>query len=79
MLIAEDFENLLKVSPQFVQNSSKEDPNVDSLVDIVLDIGRISQASFLNRHVFLADQLIKLKDILLVNGTRATTTGSSNL
>jgi stage III sporulation protein SpoIIIAA len=63
MLIAEDFENLLKVLPQFVQNSLKEDPNVDSLVEIVLDLGRMPEARFLNRHVFLTDHLIKLKDI----------------
>jgi stage III sporulation protein SpoIIIAA len=63
MLIAEDFENLLKVLPQFVQNSLKEDPNIDSLVEIVLDLGRMPEARFLNRPVFLADHLILLKDI----------------
>lgn len=63
MLIAEDFENLLKVLPQFVQNSLKKGRNVDSLVEVVLDLGRMPEARFLDRPVFLSDHLIVWKDI----------------
>lgn len=63
MLIAEDFENLLKVLPQFVQNSLKKDTNVDSLIEVVLDLGRMPEARFLDRPVFLSDNLIVWKDI----------------
>lgn len=63
MLIAEDFENLLKVLPQFVQNSLKKDPKVDSLIEVVLDLGRMPEARFLDRPIFLSDHLIVWKDI----------------
>jgi stage III sporulation protein SpoIIIAA len=63
MLIAEDFENLLKVLPQFVQNSLKKDSNVDSLIEVVLDLGRMPEARFLDRPIFLSDHLIVWKDI----------------
>lgn len=63
MLIAEDFENLLKVLPQFVQNSLKKDSNVDSLVEVVLDLGRMPEARFLDRPTFLSDNLVVWKDI----------------
>lgn len=63
MLIAEDFENLLKVLPHFVQNSLKKDTNVDSLIEVVLDLGRMPEARFLDRPIFLSDNLIVWKDI----------------
>nr|YP_007476226.1 Ycf45 [Diacronema lutheri]YP_009863747.1 ycf45 [Pavlova sp. NIVA-4/92]AGE93827.1 Ycf45 [Diacronema lutheri]QKE31078.1 ycf45 [Pavlova sp. NIVA-4/92] len=63
MLIAEDFENLLKVLPQFVQNSLKKDPKVDSLIEVVLDLGRMPEARFLDRPIFLSEHLIVWKDI----------------
>lgn len=63
MLIAEDFENLLKVLPQFVQNSLKNDPDIDSLVEVVLDLGRMPEARFLHKPTFLSDHLIVWKDI----------------
>jgi stage III sporulation protein SpoIIIAA len=63
MLIAEDFENLLKVLPHFVQNTLKKDPNADSLVEVVLDLGRMPEARFLDTPVFLSDHLIVWKDI----------------
>lgn len=63
MLIAEDFENLLKVLPQFVQNSLKNDPDIDSLVEVVLDLGRMPEARFLDKPTFLSDHLIVWKDI----------------
>jgi stage III sporulation protein SpoIIIAA len=63
MLIAEDFENLLKVLPQYVQNSLRKDPDADSLVEVVLDLGRMPEARFLDRPVFLSNHLIVWKDI----------------
>jgi stage III sporulation protein SpoIIIAA len=63
MLIAEDFENLLKVLPQFVQTSLKEDPGINSLVEVVLDLGRMPEARFLQRPIFLSHHLIVWKDI----------------
>lgn len=63
MLIAEDFENLLKVLPQFVQSSLKNDKNIDSLVEVVLDLGRMPEARFLDQPVYISDHLIVWKDI----------------
>ena len=52
MLIAEDFENLLKVLPHFVQLSLKKNTKVESLVEIVLDLGRMPEARFLTNLFF---------------------------
>jgi len=63
MLIAEDFENLLKVLPEFVQKSLKSESDVDSLVEVVLDLGRMPEARFLDRPAFLSEHLIVWRDI----------------
>lgn len=63
MLIAEDFENLLKVLPHYVRNSLKNNSSVDSLIEVILDLGRMPEARFLNKPFFISDHLIVWKDI----------------
>ena len=48
MLLADDLKQLLDVLPKFVREPLEKHPNRESLIEIVLDIGRRPEARFSN-------------------------------
>ena len=48
MLLADDLTQLLNVLPKFIREPLEKHPNRESLIEIVLDIGRRPEARFSN-------------------------------
>lgn len=63
MLLADDLNQLLDILPQFISLPIKQHPNQESLVEIVLDIGRRPEARFANGTCYLSYRTIVWQDL----------------
>jgi stage III sporulation protein SpoIIIAA len=68
---------LLDIFPLPIRQALVRLPNLESLVEVVLDLGRQPEARFPNDFVFLSDSRVTLEDIAHVN-SRLSPFGSDN-
>ena len=66
MLLADDLKQLLDVLPKFVREPLEKHPNRDSLIEIVLDIGRRPEARFSNATEYFSYRTIVWQDLDLI-------------
>jgi stage III sporulation protein SpoIIIAA len=66
MLLADDLKQLLDVLPKFVREPLERHPNRDSLIEIVLDIGRRPEARFANTTEYFSYQTVVWQDLDLI-------------
>jgi stage III sporulation protein SpoIIIAA len=58
-----DLQALLGILPEPIQNKLQEINQTDDLLEIVLDLGRVPEARYLNREVILSDREVTHKEI----------------
>ena len=61
--ITDDLEDLLAVLPDPLSKAVREANQTEDLLEIVMDLGRLPEARFLNREVVLSDKEIATEDI----------------
>ncbi len=61
--VTDNLAELLDVLPPVTRQSLIREPNLENLLEIVLDLGREPEARFPDRHVRLSDDEVTLKDI----------------
>lgn len=64
--ITDDLELLLGVMPPHIRGSIERRPHRDGLVEVVLDLGRLPEARFLNGAEVLSDEQVSSEDLLYV-------------
>jgi len=63
MQITDDLDKLLEILPSNIKQPLENHPQKNSLIEIVLDLGRKPEARFSHRTEYLSDQLITREDI----------------
>lgn len=63
MLITDDLSKLLESLPPFVREPLEDHPHKESLIEVVMDLGRRPEARFLNRPEYLANEMITCNDL----------------
>ncbi|MBD0303899.1 MAG: AAA family ATPase, partial [Tolypothrix sp. T3-bin4] len=58
MYNTDDLQKLLEILPQDIQQQLKHHPQRDTLVEVVLDLGRRPEARFPHRSEYLSEQLV---------------------
>ena len=66
--ITDDLEALLAVLPPPVREAIRRENHGDDLLEVVLDLGRLPQARFLEREIVLSDREVAKEDIDYVAG-----------
>lgn len=66
MLLADDLKQLLDVLPRFVKEPLEKHPNRESLIEIVLDIGRRPEARFSNTTEYFSYRTVVWQDLDLI-------------
>jgi len=66
MLLADDLKQLLDVLPKFVREPLEKHPNRDSLIEIVLDIGRRPEARFSDTTEYFSYRTVVWQDLDLI-------------
>ncbi|MBM4406504.1 MAG: AAA family ATPase [Chloroflexi bacterium] len=66
--VADDLNLLLDALPPHVIKVLKQEPDIGSLLEIVMDLGRLPAARFLNRELALDTQEVTLEDLAYVTG-----------
>jgi len=66
MLLADDLKQLLDVLPKFVKEPLERHPNRESLIEIVLDIGRRPEARFSNTTEYFSYRTVVWQDLDLI-------------
>ena len=66
MLLADDLKQLLDVLPKFVREPLEKHPNRESLIEIVLDIGRRPEARFSNTTEYFSYRTVVWQDLDLI-------------
>jgi stage III sporulation protein SpoIIIAA len=61
--ITDDLDALLEVVPPEISGAIRQENHGDDLLEIVLDLGRVAEARFLNREVTLSDQEVAQDEI----------------
>lgn len=61
--ITDDLDQLLEVFPQDIRERLRQEKDTDSLIEIVLDLGRLPEARFTDRYVYLSDNPVTREDI----------------
>lgn len=61
--ITDDLDQLFEVLPQEIRERLKQEKDTDSLIEIVLDLGRLPEARFTDRYVYLSDDPVTREDI----------------
>jgi stage III sporulation protein SpoIIIAA len=64
--ITDDLENLLNVLPQRIVEAVSAADNFDNLLEIIMDLGRMPTARFVDREIELSDQEVTRADIDVV-------------
>ncbi len=62
-IAGDDLTDLLNILPQHIYKPLNEQPDVNSLVEVVLDLGRMPSARFPSREIFLSSREIIQEDI----------------
>lgn len=63
MQITDDLDKLLDIVPSKIRESLDNHPQKNSLIEIVLDLGRKPEARFAHRSEYLSDELITREDL----------------
>lgn len=63
MLVDEDLERLVEILPKSVQTAIQYHPLKDSVLEIVMDLGRRPEARFLTHPEYLSSRLISWQDL----------------
>ena len=66
MLLADDLTQLLNVLPKFLREPLEKHPNRESLIEIVLDIGRRPEARFSNTTEYFSYRTVVWQDLDLI-------------
>ena len=66
MLLADDLTQLLNVLPKFIREPLEKHPNRESLIEIVLDIGRRPEARFSNTTEYFSYRTVVWQDLDLI-------------
>ncbi len=66
--VADDLNLLLDTLPPHVTKLLKQEPDIASLLEIVMDLGRLPAARFLNRELLLDTQEVTQEDLAYVIG-----------
>jgi stage III sporulation protein SpoIIIAA len=66
MLLADDLKQLLAVLPKFIREPLEKHPNRESLIEIVLDIGRRPEARFSNTTEYFSYRTVVWQDLDLI-------------
>ena len=61
--ITDDLDLLLRVTPPYVQDALRRQPDLKSLVEVVMDLGRQPEARFPDRAMYLSDQMVTREDL----------------
>ncbi|MBI3911592.1 MAG: AAA family ATPase [Armatimonadetes bacterium] len=61
--ITDDLQHLLQVLPPDIRLAVEADGEQDQLLEIVLDLGRLPEARFPNRWIYLTDRLVDHNDL----------------
>jgi len=61
--ITDDLDDLLEVLPPRIRAPLEADEERDNLLEVVLDLGRLPEARFLDREVILSDQDVTAEDL----------------
>ena len=54
----EDLERLIEVLPKSIRMTIQKHPNKDSLIEIIMDLGRRPEARFFTHPEFLSDKAV---------------------
>ena len=73
--IVDDLESLVGALPRHIQAPLRDMENLESLLEVVLDLGRPPEARFPGLETGLASQEVTEEDILHVVESLAMTTG----
>lgn len=63
MLITDDLSKLLESLPPFVRKPLERHPQKESLIEVVMDLGRRPEARFPNRPEYLSNEMITGNDL----------------
>lgn len=63
MQITDDLQKLLEIFPLEIRSKIEDHPKKDSLIEIVMDLGRMPEARFTDHNCYLSDDSIKKEDL----------------
>ena len=63
MLITDDLSTLLESLPPFVREPLEDHPQKESLIEVVMDLGRRPEARFPDRPEYLSNEMITCNDL----------------
>jgi len=66
--ITDDLDLLLDILPDHIQRALQEADHVSDLIEVVLDLGRLPEARFADREVYLSDTETTAEDLKMVIG-----------
>jgi len=73
----DDIQSLLTVIPHQISTHLKQEDQNGDLLEIVLDLGRLPEARFPNREVFLGDREVTVEDIQYITSRIGTFSGDN--
>ena len=73
----DDIQSLLDVMPHAIASHVKSENQDGNLLEIILDLGRLPEARFLNREIFLGDHEVTQADIEHVTSRIGTFSGDN--
>lgn len=73
----DDIQSLLDVLPHAIASHVRRENVEENLLEIILDLGRLPEARFLNREIFLGDQEVTQADIEHVTSRIGTFSGDN--
>ena len=76
-LITDDLDNLLGVMPPYIQKVLQQQADLSQLLEVVMDIGRLPEARFLNRELVLSERETSVDDIEYIT-SRISSFGGDN-
>ncbi|NLE50486.1 MAG: AAA domain-containing protein [Chloroflexi bacterium] len=66
--MTDDLDLLLDILPERIQSALQEADHVSDLIEVVLDLGRLPEARFADREVYLSDTETTAEDLQMVIG-----------
>jgi stage III sporulation protein SpoIIIAA len=63
MQITDDLNQLLEILPLHIRTQVEQHPKKDTLIEVVMDLGRLPEARFPNEAVYLGETIITKEDI----------------
>ena len=63
MLLADDLNQILQILPDFIRKPLEKHPKHESLIEIVLDLGRRPEVRFANETEYLSYRIIVWQDL----------------